>query len=38
LWALNLPLPVAAMRALTEGIDGAIQEYAMVGRCKFTLC
>ena len=27
-WALEVPAPAAAMRALTEGLDGAIQEYA----------
>ena len=27
-WNLNLPAPVAALRALTEAVDGAFQEYA----------
>jgi hypothetical protein len=27
-WALDVPAPAAAMRALTEGLDGAFQEYA----------
>lgn len=27
-WALQIPAPAAAMRALTEGLDGAFQEYA----------
>ena len=27
-WALDVPAPAAAMRALTEGLDGALQEYA----------
>ena len=27
-WKLALPAPISALRALTEGIDGAYQEYA----------